>query len=317
VCPSFEKGEAALPADRYWYAPPPAPAAQPRRSQRGRFILLGVVLTAVLLGWVYSRYVAARQTSMYLVGATYPDDREFPPNPYMWNGMNGLGELSRDTGDGKPYNLRLVQDQLQVNTLADWDKNLNRAGGGTVLIFLGFHGCADRHGPFFLPPQVGPLPTHQADSDCLRFEAVLERLRQLPRSRNIVLLLDATQIHRSLVHHDFVWALDKLNDAIADMPNLIVINASDVGQRSWLAQDFKCSIFAHYVIEALRGSADREPRDGEVTALELVDYVAHQVRQWAKIHHDAEQTPALWPRGHVGRERAGRIVLSRQCRPQG
>src|SRR5256885_1528373 len=84
----------------------------------------------------------------------------------------------------------------------------------------------------WLRPAAAPL---EAGGRRLYLTRILERLKRLSQHRNIVLVFDATQITAhwplGMLHSDFAGELEKLNDQIAAMPNLIVISASGVDQR--------------------------------------------------------------------------------------
>src|SRR5581483_6198321 len=102
-------------------------------------------------------------------------------------------------------------------------------------------------------------------------------------------ILDATQVSAywplGQVHNDFARQLKKLEPDIKKVPNLVVICASDTGQRSWGSPERGTSIFAHFVLEGLRGAAEHtatSTRDGRITARELFDYVRDGVRQWVR-----------------------------------
>lgn len=65
-------------------------------------------------------------------------------------------------------------------------------------------------------------------------------------------------------------------------------------------------LFTSFLVEGLRGAADLDG-DGAVTVLELYQWVAPRVRDYARQQHQLEQAPALDVRGP-----AGEIVLTRR-----
>src|SRR5262249_52810827 len=89
--------------------------------------------------------------------------------------------------------------------------------------------------------------------------------------------------------------------------NLVVLCASDEGQRSWASPEWRHSVFLHYVREGLKGGASNE---GRLTAGALYRYVAKEVESWARENRGERQTPVLLPE-QGGPERADRIVLGR------
>src|SRR5205823_7299384 len=123
---------------------------------------------------------------------------------------------------------------------------------------------------------------------------------------------DATQVEGAttlgVLHNDFARGLADLQERIEKIPNLIVLSASDAGQRSWPCEGRRRTIFTHYVLEGLRGAADEAPSgdgNGRVDGLELHRYVRAEVERWARRHRQARQTPVLLG----GEDRARSIEL--------
>src|SRR5262249_48087847 len=73
-------------------------------------------------------------------------------------------------------------------------------------------------------------------------------------------------------------------------PNLLIMCAADEDQRSWVSEDYQQTIFAHFVIEGLKGAAAKE---GQVSVQDLFDYVKEQVESWVRNNRRAVQTPRL------------------------
>src|SRR5262249_11132237 len=146
---------------------------------------------------------------------------------------------------------------------------------------------------------------------------MLDRLAQLPSDRNVVLVLDATQAMASwpagMLHNSFGRALDDLEERIAAIPNLVVLCASDAGQRSWVWGALRRTAFTHFLIAGLKGHADGAVdtvKDGKITVEELHHYVSQNVERWARANRGALQTPVLRPRGPLGLARARKIELT-------
>ena len=94
------------------------------------------------------------------------------------------------------------------------------------------------------------------------------------------------------------------------MPNLVVISASDVNQRCWVSRYWRRTVFAHQVIEGLRGQAADQDNNGRIDAWELFAHVKPGVERWVRDNFDAEQTPLLLPSGPEGEQRARRMDLT-------
>src|SRR5262249_18012182 len=142
---------------------------------------------------------------------------------------------------------------------------------------------------------------------------ILNRLAKLASARHKVLILDATRITANwqlgMLHNDFARALAALEGRIAEIPNLIVLSASDVDQRSWISEEWRQTAFAHALIEGLRGAAPDRDQDGRISAWELYEYVQGRVATWVESNRGAVQTPVLLPQGEPGQRRARAIDL--------
>jgi hypothetical protein len=289
------------------------------RSRRGVYIVLAFatlfVLCAVLV-WVALWLRPGKDTALVLIGAGYEDNLAVPHNVYGRRGLEEMAALSRTEpasfGGGR---LRMGA-QRQFTDVTDWDKDLARIKQKTIFLFFAAHGGVDSRGAYLLP-QRALLPSaadpQEPDGRRLYLTKILERLKRVKQHHNIILVLDATQITAhwplGMLHNDFAAELEKLNDQIAALPNLIVISASGVDQRSWTSPELRKTIFTHYLIEGLKGHADGND-DGHVSALELYDYASEKVETWVRNNRGAAQAPVLLPAGVTGRDRAHAMHLT-------
>src|SRR5262249_50752928 len=143
---------------------------------------------------------------------------------------------------------------------------------------------------------------------------ILESLQRLPPEKNKVLVLEATQMSANwdlgILDNGFVRELRNLDEAIRAVPNLVVISASDVNQTCWVSRFWKRTVFAHHMIEGLRGQAADKNNNGRIDALELFMHVKPEVERSVRDNFDAEQTPILLPLGSEGETRARRMDLT-------
>ncbi len=95
-----------------------------------------------------------------------------------------------------------------------------------------------------------------------------------------------------MLHNDFVRSLKSLLRT-RNVPNLVVFVASDENQRSWVSEDYGRTIFAHYVIEGLRGAVKQTNDNGELTAAELIAYVQEKVENWVRHNRGDQQKPLV------------------------
>src|SRR5262249_37090472 len=187
----------------------------------------------------------------------------------------------------------------------------------TILIYLALHGGGnDRDGAYLVPGdfKVYPGPKDKKGSDALlRVRDVLDLLKQWPK-KNKVLILDATQVVADwplgLLHNNFARKLDDLKDEIAEIPRLVVLSASGKDQRSWVSEEWGRTIFGHYVIEGLKGAADKSGNgNNRVDVREFVEYVEKEVPAWVQANRDEKQTPQLYLGKDLRREDLSQIEL--------
>jgi hypothetical protein len=282
------------------------------RRRRQLFVacsLLLVLLAAFIAVAIWPK--APPKAGLVLIGTAYENDLALPAN-YL--GLRGLGDLDKQLCEGKGGLFRSTDSPAAVwhkaaeaPTEADFDPQKWVVGKGEfLLLFVSLHGAAD--GPkqpyFFLDDAEGKA----------RFpvEKLLDNLENSNdlKQKHKLLLLDATQLSgswpRGVLRNDFVAELKALlsdrRKANKDN-NLWVLCASSEGQKSWPAEVYGQTAFAHFVLEGLRGEADgilessRNRRTGRVTLKELDKYVRERVAQWVRDEHNAVQEPVLLPEG--------------------
>src|SRR5450432_658044 len=79
--------------------------------------------------------------------------------------------------------------------------------------------------------------------------------------------------------------------AFADAEGLAILSSCTANQLSYDWPEKKCSVFTHYLLEALQGYADSENK-GFVTVMDVNRYVAYQVKVWA-FQQQKRQIPTL------------------------
>ncbi|HYT92849.1 MAG TPA: hypothetical protein VEL76_29300, partial [Gemmataceae bacterium] len=246
-----------------WRREEPRPRQQ--RSRRGRF-WLGLLFLAVLCGlitWLILWLRPSKGTAVLILTAGYEENLAVPHNVAGRDGAKALAEMvsgMETSGAVEGGRLHLPKPPRLLTDVKEWAAGLDTAREKTVLLFVALHGGADKDGAYLLPQDaLSPGAVEQGDPR-LRLTTILDRLAQLPRDRNIVLVLDATQApanwRAGMLHNSFVRALDALEDRIAAMPNLVVLCASDAEQRSWVCDELRRTAFTHFLIEGLKGHAD-------------------------------------------------------------
>jgi hypothetical protein len=296
-----------------WHRPPAAHAgALARLSYATRLGIASLALLTclALLVWLSLWFWPPRSTCAVLVGTTYEEDLTVPHGLFGWGNLESLAHLAREDAAAPRAHWRYPQgDPLELRPGDAWDRDLDKIPANTLLFFLALHGGSDSRGAYFLLPNAGADP---GPRNRLRLEDVLNRLGRLPPGLKKILVLDPTQLTANwqlgLLHNDFVRGLKDLDGRIAGVPNLVVLCASDVDQRSWACAEWRQTAFGHYVVEGLKGAADVSG-EGRISALDLYGYVRENVEQWARTNREALQTPILLPAAE-GEERARHIVLT-------
>lgn len=293
--------------------PQRVPFRKSRYFRTGVLGLLALFFIALLI-WVSSWLSPPRPACLVLIGAGYEENLAVPANVYGRKSMGDLADLTRAGAKGsfilRAGLFRLHRDALELRRDSVWDTDIDTFAEKTIILYFALHGGSDAQGPYLLPTDadLGPEPANR-----LRLKSILERLKGLPKEKGKLLILDATQSGAwwplGMLHNDFVRGLTQLEEEIKEVPNLVVLSSTDVDQRSWGSDDWRRSIFAHYLIEGLAGAAD-DQGVGRIHAWQLHQYVGQNVERWSRINRQALQTPLLLPSGEEGEKRARGMYLT-------
>jgi hypothetical protein len=282
-----------------------APAAAARKPwSRKTKLAFGVGLLGALAGLFVVVALLLRPPPPFrlvLVSAGYETNLAVPHNVPGRKAVAKLEAWAKDHPKVEVAPAALTAD------LKALDKALAGCKSPTVVLFLAAHGAADEDGPYLFPEDFD-----RPDARKVRLAQILDRLDRLPAGTKKLLILDATQVDAAwplgLFHNDFARKLkEQLAARVEKSPGLVVLSASDEGERSWVSEEWRQSIFAHHVHEGLRGAAES---GGRVTAHDLHQYVLKKVQHWARQNREALQTPVLL--GGEGRARGLELVALEQ-----
>jgi hypothetical protein len=311
---------AASSGKRAWQKRPDLPAG-PRRpwSKKSKLGLATFAVSGILLLMIavilYLR--PAKPACLVLVGDGFEEELAVPHNVYGWKGLVDLAALGKTSSQESwlPWQvsrtLRVESGPRTQDLKQPWVPT--RVGENTVMVFLALHGGSDlKNGAYLVVTEPGRGPRRVPVRDILKDFASPEL-----KGKKKVLLLDATQVPADwpsgMLHNDFVRKLKELEPEIARIDDLVVLCSSDMDQRSWVSEEWQQTIFAHYVIEGLRGAADSD-FNSRVTALELFNYVKERVKDWTQVNRGAVQEPILLP-SQAGADRARGIELVQNPEP--
>jgi hypothetical protein len=284
----------------------PSPG-RPNRLKKGLFWLAGCVVCGMAVWWFAVEMTPAHSVRLVLVGAGYEENLALPHNVAGRAMLRDLAKMVEDPSRMVRLNNESIQE---LHTDSTWDRGLDNLAESTVVVVLAAHGGVDSKGAYLLPHDADTL---DVEGNRVRLNAILDRLARLPAAKNKVLILDPTQMtshwQLGMLSNDFARALDMLEDRILSIPNLVVLSSSGHDQRSWASPELGKTIFGHYLVQGMRGAADKDG-NRRITMLELHRYLRDNVDRWALHNRGASQTPVLLPRGAEGEMRARAITMS-------
>lgn len=290
--------------------------AERRRRRQGLRVLVASVLFGAALGllvWISTWLRPPGNVGMVLIGARYARRLTVPQNMPGWQGLEGIAKiLSSEQTEAslRPGRIRLAGAPGTLRLDSSWEARLLGVPESTVVVVMSAHGASDTDGPYLIPED---FDIFQRDKTIIRFREVLEQFRELPERRQKVLILDANRIAADwtlgVLDNEFARGLLALDDEIRSIPNLVVINACDVEQRSWSSDEWRRTAFLEFLGEGLAGAADRDG-DERVTLWELHSFTASRVAAWTWANRGQPQNPLLLPTGEEGRRRAEEMVIA-------
>ena len=244
---------------------------------------------------------------LLILAAGYDNTLAVPSNPYGKSGARELADLAKPGGWlGTKSRLHGAAKPARFSQIGLPD--LTGVRDTCIVVAIAAHGGRDRDGAFLFAEDA----TGEATSR-VRLKSLLAQFAKLPESKQKFLILDATEppayTALGLVHNDFASAVEELEADIAAVPNLAVFMSTGPDQRSWTSPEWGQTAFLHFVCQGLRGAADAN-HDTRIGGDELVDYVTPRVKDWARDHRAALQTPMLLPHGEKGRQRVRAMHLA-------
>jgi hypothetical protein len=299
------------------------PQGQAAQSQVGRRLKLAGVafgglgclaLIIVLIYWLRPQKGAC----LVLIGADPMADVEkldAPLDVYGWHGGERLaGWSARAAADDHTRQAKLTPqliddnqtpESLQSKNLSDFFQKLERRELNPLIVYIGLHGGADAAGPFLFA----------TGGERLYMRELIDRFSLPPlNDKHVVLLIDSARLTPDpalgVLLPDFVRALKALEDErlFDKVPKLVVICATDVGERGWSAEEWGTTGFAQMLLRGLSGEA--EPSHGAViNAWDLFKYVREKTQSWSQSTRPTAQTPILLPITG-GQQRAEQITLT-------
>jgi hypothetical protein len=259
-------------------------------------VVAGLIVLAYMLRW-------RRPACLVLVGASYDTNLAIPHNVFGWRGLEALSAEAETGGTvssmffwNKSGKMRKVTERPRtIDSSTSWKKVWEEVGNqkvdeDVIVFFLALHGGASSEGAYLL--ENGPDPAKDSRTYIKDILQDLKNAKHL-EGKTKVLILDATQVRANwlggMVYNDFVARLEEEIKGNPDLTrDLIVLTSTSAGERSWASEEWGQTVFAHFVIEGLKGAAGKE-----VTAYHLWEYVNERVASWAWANRKASQRPHL------------------------
>jgi von Willebrand factor type A domain len=278
------------------------PAAAPAQSNRGVIVFGLCILLAGVLGLLAVWYFwPTPSPSAYwaLLGAGYEEDLALPHNAH---GMQGLRDLEHaEARNVKVGNVTPLKDAKAWAQAWDTIRSVRKSGSQRALVlFLALHGAADDE-PYFLFEDHGKLSLND----------LLKSLADVEASDASILLVIEPALASSywpagLLHNDFPEKLKAMEGEIKEKhPNLLILCACGKGQVSWASEEWRQTVFTHFLMERLQGAAGADENQ-RISVRELYEYVLSKVESWSRQNRGVTQTPMLLG----ATERADKIKLS-------
>jgi tetratricopeptide (TPR) repeat protein len=182
---------------------------------------------------------------------------------------------------GPKATLANIKDALEV-----WLPSHAQETDRVVVYFVG-HGFADQEGRGYLVPY--DLDLQKLSETAYSMQRLGEVFSKNVRAHWKILLIDAC--------HSGKIALDttpgRVNDSIRGLPQgFLTLTSSRASEQSFEDADLDggSGVFTYFLVRGWMGEADVDPRDGVVSADELVSYVKREVKNYAK-QRGQQQTP--------------------------
>lgn len=269
-----------------------------RRIRTFALIAAAVLLTAALV----ARLIFAPQLTPWIAVAAV--DSAWPVAPHVW-AREDLTALKASL-DGQTLAIGDTSEDWHTREagLRSFEQALERLvpyakGQGLLVISISMPGAVDGNGDACLIP---PGVTSFDPGNWLPLHEIIAKVRaqDLPSDCRILLVLDTARA-------DVDWKIGTVEDTYvaglgalirkSELPNLVILNSSGRGQRSWTSPELRGSVFGHFLRLGLAGEADvvSGNSDRRVTLRELTDYLDQEVNSWTRYHRGADQIPVLLP----------------------
>lgn len=263
----------------------------------GRNFLIGLATTVFLgliagaIAWIILPKPPV-DPQFVLLSADYAENLAVPHNVAGKRAVEAIQEWGASDESRQFTTVPLI-----VNDEKDIADLFTKGKPKKLIVYVAAHGVVTRTPDG--EPVLSLVPQDYSPSEhpkgLVPFKAVLDKLESLKGTPKLLILDVATirtaetlgQLAPSFV--DYLTTDGAYKRQIDGIPDLVVITSTSKDQHSWVAPAWGTTIFAHAVLEGLKGAAG----PGEQHAQKLFDHVEQAVERWARVNRERKQQPQL------------------------
>ncbi|MBI1208891.1 MAG: hypothetical protein GC191_16595 [Azospirillum sp.] len=165
-----------------------------------------------------------------------------------------------------------------------------------VVIYLAGHGENAEQSWFFLPTEFGRTISLAAVASEGLSSQMIEQAVVKMGAQHVFLLIDACK--SGSLQKAFAADADRKDiSSLSRDAGIHVLAATNKDQLAVELSEIGHGAFTYTVLDALKGKADRQPRDGVVRAREILQYAEKEVPLVAYKYTNLEQFPTVFSRG--------------------
>jgi Caspase domain len=224
------------------------------------------------------------KSTILILGVESYADRSFVPLPFVRNDLSAVARTFSAMGFSVKQPPVKTRDEIISairSTLVSLEKN------DRLVIYVSSHGYVDTHTG---RPMLATGDCIKADGGkCISVSEVKDLINTMGgKARHILLILDCCTSGVGVI--DKSSALGPLR-SLETEKGAHILTAGMGDQNARMDNEFKMSVFTHYLVEGLTNKAADYTKDGIITLTELLIYVQYHVAQ----RTDSQQIPS-WGR---------------------
>jgi len=251
-----------------------------------------------------SSYLGTKRRWAVLIGVGSYEDREYSELPVcVYDVTEVARQLYRNESGFTSVSIKVLVDDGTKPTRAAILSCLQEVAQAAeeedlLLFYYSGHGDLEQDESYLVTSDS----TFGRLKDTALPVASVEEIMQASRAKAKVMILDACHAGEKMLSKGSGSLHPKFIERIYMRAQGMVILASCDNQRSYVWEAKNYSAYTYFLLEALRGKADRDAK-GFVSATDIYDYVTNGMASWTE-RHKYVQTPTIYIRAH------GQIIVS-------